>query len=274
MKLISRAEWGAAPPKKVTYFPAPPIGVVSHYVGAPRPINANSLDAAKRLMRSLQADAFNKGYADFEYSFGIAQTGDVLEGRGKSIQSGANGDQTQNRARWSIVFLVGVGEPLTAAAINAYHELHAWLGGDQRQHCTVAPQGTSCPGDAIKAQWGQLVGTSTPTPVPTPGPITTTPPPVFPTSKGQPMATLQRDNRIWRYGVTSDGKLHHSYWDGARWHHYELGSGCDPHAPIDAIFYPLESTDTQVFVPTVDGRVFHAWWFAPEVRFKTEFFFA
>lgn len=114
----------------------------------------------------------------------------------------------------------------------------------------------------------------TTTPVPTPGPSTPTPLPTFPPLKGKQVATLQRDNRIWQYKVTSDGKLHHSYWDGISWHHYEIGAGCDPHAQIDAIFYPLDSTDTQVFAPTLDGRVFHAWWFAPEVRFKTEYFYS
>lgn len=274
MKIISRAEWGAAPPKKVTYFPAPPVGLVSHYVGAKGPMFVESLEKAKRTMRALQADAFAKGYADFEYNFAIAQTGDVLEGRGRDIQSGANGDQTQNRKRWSVVFLVGVGEPLSVAAIATYHELRAWLGGDQVQHCKVAPLGTACPGDAIKGQWSQLVGTFTTTPPPTPGPSTTTPLPTFPPPKGKNVATLQRDNHIWRYGVTSDGKLHHDYWDGSAWHHYEIGAGCDPHAQIDAIFWPESSTDTQVFAPTLDGRVFHAWWFAPEVRFKTEYFYS
>lgn len=118
-----------------------------------------------------------------------------------------------------------------------------------------------------------VAGTSTTAP-PAPGPATTTPLPTFPTPKGKNVATLQRDNRIWQYKVTSDGKLHHSYWDGGAWHHYEIGAGCAPHAQIDAIFYPLDSTDTQVFAPTLDGRVFHAWWFAPEVRFKTEYFYS
>lgn len=274
MRIITRSEWGAAPAKNVTRFPAPPSGMVVHYVGANAPLHVDTLDKAKRTMRNLQADAFAKAYADFEYNFAIAPTGDVLEGRGRDIQSGANGDQTQNRKRWSVVFLTGVGEPLTPQAIAAYHELHTWLGGDQVQHCTVAPLGTSCPGDSIKAQWSQVVGTSTTTPVPAPGPITTTPLPTSHTAKGKQVATLQRGDRIWHYQVTSDGKLHHSYWDGGSWHHYELGAGCDPHGQIDAIFYPLDSADTQVFAPTTDGRVLHAWWFGPEVRFKTEYFYA
>lgn len=277
MRIITRSEWGARPALSTTRFPSPPVGVVVHYVGSSAPMNVTTLDKAKTTMRNLQADAFRKAYADFEYNFAIAQTGDVLEGRGRDVQSGANGDQTQNRKRWSVVFLTGVGEPLTREAIAAWHELHAHLGGDQVQHCTVAPLGTSCPGDAIKAQWSQVVGMVTTTPVPTPGPSTSTPLPTFPPLKGMNVATLQRGDRIWHFTVTSDGRLRHAYWAGSgatAWSLWEIGAGCDPHSPISAIFAPEGSTDWQVFVPTIDGRVFHAWWFAPEVRFKTEYFYS
>lgn len=113
----------------------------------------------------------------------------------------------------------------------------------------------------------------TTTPVPTPGPVTTTSPPVFPSSKGNPMQTLQRGEKIWHFTVTSDGRLRHAYWAGGTataWSLWELGSGCDPHAPISAIFAPEGGTDWQVFATTTDGRIFHAWWFAPEARVKTE----
>jgi hypothetical protein len=120
-----------------------------------------------------------------------------------------------------------------------------------------------------------VAGTSTTAP-PAPGPSTPTPLPVFPSSKGNPMQTLQRGEKIWHFTVTSDGRLRHSYWAGAgatAWSLWELGSGCDPHSPISAIFAPEGSTDWQVFVPTTDGRVLHAWWYAPEARAKSEFLF-
>lgn len=153
--------------------------------------------------------------------------------------------------------------------ITTHHECSKAFGGDHWDPGLAYPMGQVLD---VARLW--VAGTSTTAP-PAPGPATTTPLPTFPTPKGKNVATLQRDNHIWRYGVTSDGKLHHSYWDGGAWYHYEIGAGCDPHAQIDAIFYPLDSsTDTQVFAPTLDGRVFHAWWFAPEVRFKTEYFYS
>jgi len=117
----------------------------------------------------------------------------------------------------------------------------------------------------------------TTTPVPTPGPVTTTSPPVFPAQKGQQMATLQHGDKTWFFTVTSDGKLHHSYWSGSgatKWSDWLIGDGCDPHAPISAIFAPEGSSDWQVFANTTDGRVLHAWWYAPEARIKAEYFYA
>ena len=145
--------------------------------------------------------------------------------------------------------------------ITTHHECSKAFGGDHWDPGGAYPMG----------QLLELVRRAATPSVPTP------PPPVVPPilEKGSVMQTLQRGDRIWHFTVTSDGKLHHSYWDGGAWYHYEIGAGCDPHAQIDAIFYPLDSsTDTQVFAPTLDGRVFHAWWFAPEVRFKTEYFYS
>lgn len=108
---------------------------------------------------------------------------------------------------------------------------------------------------------------------PVQGPTTTTPPPVFPTVKGQNMSALQKGDKVWWFGTTSDGKLRHAYWAGAgatQWSLWELGAGCDPHSEVTAISAPEGGTDWQVFATTTDGRIFHAWWFAPEARVKTE----
>lgn len=153
---VNRAAWGAAPAKSKTMFPAPPIGAVVHYVGSASPMNIGSFAQACAALRAIQQDAFRKGYADIEYSLAVWDQF-VFELRGLTVQSGANGDQTQNRKRWSVVFLTGVGEPLTSTTINAFREFRAAkLPGDLVEHKTVAPLGTSCPGTAIESQWNLL----------------------------------------------------------------------------------------------------------------------
>lgn len=153
---VDRAGWGAAPAKSKTMFPAPPIGAVVHYVGSDFPMNVTSFAQACAALRAIQQDAFRKGYADIEYSVAVWDQF-VFDLRGKDVQSGANGDQTQNRKRWSVVFLNGVGEPLSATTIETFRLFRAArLSGDLVPHKDIAPQGTACPGPAIMAQWADL----------------------------------------------------------------------------------------------------------------------
>ncbi|HPD54061.1 MAG TPA: N-acetylmuramoyl-L-alanine amidase [Bacteroidia bacterium] len=160
MNILPRSAWGAQPAKSVTWFPAPPVGTVLHYVGSKGALNAATKDRSAGLLRGIQADALNKGYADIEYNFAVDLAGNVWELRGKNVQSGANGDQTQNRKRWSIVFLTGQGEPLSDAAIRSSREMCGWLGGDIVQHIQTAS--TSCPGTWIIDHWQELVGPTGP----------------------------------------------------------------------------------------------------------------
>lgn len=147
--------------------------------------------------------------------------------------------------------------------ITTHHECSKAFGGDHWDPGGAYPMG----------QLLELVRRAATPSVPTP------PPPVVPPilEKGSVMQTLQRGDRIWHFTVTSDGRLRHAYWAGSgatAWSLWEIAAGCDPHAPISAIFAPETGTDWQVFVPTADGRAFHAWWFAPENRIKSEYLFA
>lgn len=147
--------------------------------------------------------------------------------------------------------------------ITTHHECSKAFGGDHWDPGGAYPMG----------QLLELVRRAATPSVPTP------PPPVVPPilEKGSVMQTLQRGDRIWYFTVTSDGRLRHAYWAGGTataWSLWEIAAGCDPHAPISAIFAPETGTDWQVFVPTADGRAFHAWWFAPENRIKSEYLFA
>lgn len=146
--------------------------------------------------------------------------------------------------------------------ITTHHECSKAFGGDHWDPGPGYPMGQLL--DLVRA----AATPSAPTP----------PPPVVPIlEKGHPMQTLQRADKIWHFTVTSDGRLRHAYWAGGTataWSLWEIGAGCDPHAPISAIFAPEGSTDWQVFVPTVDGRVLHAWWYAPENRIKSELLFS
>lgn len=147
--IISRATWGAQPPKSTT----PMGGVngwVTHWVGGTGlPVNP-SVAFSCALMRSLQSAAFaglhGDHYVDFEYNFAVDPCGRILEGRGWDFESGANG-ANWNPHEWSVVYLAGPGVPLTDVAKAAL----LWLtqeGARRDGRCTAVRAHGRLPGDS------------------------------------------------------------------------------------------------------------------------------
>ncbi|WP_010361042.1 N-acetylmuramoyl-L-alanine amidase, partial [Streptomyces acidiscabies] len=107
--LITRAQlgWGpsAAPTQTSTR------GVKVHYLGQDvDPALATTHAKCLALWKAIRASHLanpRENYSDIAYSFGACPHGYLLEGRGIGKRTGANGDQTLNRAHYAIVGLVG-----------------------------------------------------------------------------------------------------------------------------------------------------------------------
>lgn len=162
MVYYSRSDWGAAPAKSITpWKPGMPTSLTVHAVGGAVGEQSNYLTTVK----SIQSHAFGKGLSDIDYNFLVSYTGDVYEGRGPGVQSGAQG--VGNDDSMSVCYLdYGDGDvPFTDAAKNAIMGLraaHVHGGGSAPIHPhrywngpnTAAGHGeyvTSCPGDEISA---------------------------------------------------------------------------------------------------------------------------
>lgn len=71
-----------------------------------------------------QTAAFEKGLSDFYYNYCFTPGGDIIEGRGWAMESGANGDSQYGDAYANdhyaaICYLAGPGEPFTDEARHA-----------------------------------------------------------------------------------------------------------------------------------------------------------
>lgn len=158
MKIYSRQDWGARPPKWTT-----PInrseGMFLHYNGPPVPANVagGDLQAVFGWLRNIQAYHMNvQGWPDIAYSFCVASTNGgrdaaVIELRGW----GAAGAHTLgwNEKSHAIVFPVGGDQPITDAQVEAANNVIAvhdkrFGQGFVRGH-QQAPNSTSCPGGPI-----------------------------------------------------------------------------------------------------------------------------
>jgi hypothetical protein len=152
--IISRAGWGAKPAESVTpWNPAELLGICQHWFGSPKAAatHAGCDDLLRSVQRSHQAGEFN----DIAYNFGVCPHGSVYELRGWNRQTGANGTNDANKTLLAIVYMAGVGDPLTNAGKESLIALYAeafrrGVGVKAVGHGSVAPTGTDCPGAQLR----------------------------------------------------------------------------------------------------------------------------
>ncbi|MFD5411294.1 N-acetylmuramoyl-L-alanine amidase [Streptomyces nojiriensis] len=187
VSIISRAQWGALPPKKIDKDPFTPWagGVVIHHEGGGR-FAADQHDRCAGLVREVQKNSMHYSplghvadwldikeppYDDIPYSFAICKHGSIYEGRGLGRRQAANGTELKgvNQNYYSILGLIGSEDAVTSEMVTAFRELIEYL-----RYCMAGPAVvghkdmrltyTECPGNLYpKVRLGEL---EPPKPVP------------------------------------------------------------------------------------------------------------
>ena len=132
VQFVSRAQWGAKPPKSVAKRdPKTLAGVVLHHFGSPRA--SKSHDGCAALLRGIQVDhmrpggRLSQGGADIGYDHAVCPHGHAFTLRGFGVQSGANGDARSNREYAAVVYMAGTGDKPTKEALPVIAEvLRMW----------------------------------------------------------------------------------------------------------------------------------------------------
>ena len=171
MNIVGRAEWGAKPAVGVTNLVPSRVAlcVLHHTTG--------TYSGSGQTVRNIQA--FHMGptrkWADIAYSFLVAPTGEIYEGRGWGKQ-GAH-TKGYNSSSVGIAFIGDGRLPVPAPALASI----AWLGSEaDRRFGTLRRVGhrdvgsTVCPGDALHGWWmggAALLAVTVPdAPAPVPAP--------------------------------------------------------------------------------------------------------
>lgn len=158
MRVWSRADWGARPPKSVTPITPPQTMAVVHHTVTEWPATP---DAAAEWCRTIQAwHQDGNGWADIGYSW-LVGAGDVYEGRGWGVQQAAQ--QGYNATALSFAIL-GDGSSRTAspadlAAVAQTIRAGIALGQLPTDVLIVGHRdlnATACCGDAIYSQLPEL----------------------------------------------------------------------------------------------------------------------
>ena len=149
MRIVSRAEWGAAPARSTTPLSPAMVNlfVLHHTTGSFR---------GARTVRSIQQ--FHQGpdrkWADIGYNFLVAPDGVIYEGRGWGFR-GAHA-RGHNHESVGVAFIGDGSRPMPVPAQQAVLWLLSEAEGRFGELRTVGHRDvgrTACPGDAVYAWW-------------------------------------------------------------------------------------------------------------------------
>jgi hypothetical protein len=161
INIITRAEWGARPPKstpKSIFIPSPKL-YLHHAAGAilPGDDSVSNLDLQRiRSIQNFHMDS--RGWNDIAYSFLMDADGYVFEGRGAGIQGGHT--EGQNTVSHAICVMGNYDSqpvdsdliPRLADLVNHGHERGWWPLGFTGGHRDAPGAATSCPGKNLYSQ--------------------------------------------------------------------------------------------------------------------------
>ncbi|MFJ1706816.1 LysM peptidoglycan-binding domain-containing protein [Kitasatospora sp. NPDC088346] len=159
MKLVSRAEWGAAAPTGSYAGISSTRGVKIHYEGSPVPDtllgdHGRCAGHVRAIQASHMANA-SEGWIDIAYSFVVCPHGSVFEGRGLGRKNGANGNSALNAGHYAVCAMVGTSgitsptDAMLDGLVDAieYCQASGGAGSEVRGHRDG--YATDCPGDDL-----------------------------------------------------------------------------------------------------------------------------
>lgn len=159
LSFVSREQWGAAPPRRVTKRdPSTLDGVAIHWFGSPRAAQSHSGCAG--LLRAIQRDHMKpgglgttNGANDIAYNHGICPHGQAFTLRGFGVETGANGDRASNESHAAIVFMSGKGDSGPSDKVLAVlaEVIRLWQkkGAGPEVHPHRFFTGSECPGPEL-----------------------------------------------------------------------------------------------------------------------------
>ena len=154
--IIGRAGWGAKPAESRTpWNPDTLSGVAVHHFAVPR--SASSKTGSAALMRGVQRAHMAGEFSDIAYNHCFDKWGQIFEGRGFNVQTGANGNQVVNKTHAAICYmgdsdLDGFPEAAQDAAAFLLSEwFKRGVSVKVVSHGDISPDGTDCPGGKAEA---------------------------------------------------------------------------------------------------------------------------
>jgi hypothetical protein len=152
--IVSRAQWGARPPKGRSTIPTPSRDLWLHHTAGSEPDGP----AGVRAVQNFHMD--RRGFLDIAYSFVVDRQGVVFEGRGAGVQGGHTAGHNRTSHAICVLGNYETQQP-TGAAVRAVADLVAY--GHSRGWWPARLSGghrdvgsTACPGKHLYALIGAI----------------------------------------------------------------------------------------------------------------------
>lgn len=160
MKLVTREEWGAKPPKSGRSALHATFGTTVHYEGPRLGSFPHETCAAK--VRGVQA--FHMGpsrkWLDIAYTAVVCPHGYTYEGRWTGVRTAAQGTNEGNATSYAVCFLGGVDDPVGPEVVLELVEvldfLRTYGGAGLGVNGHRDWHSTACPGDALYGLLGDV----------------------------------------------------------------------------------------------------------------------
>jgi len=237
VQLVTRAEWGARPPRYVNRIATPTPELWLHHT-------AGAGDDGPADVRDIQDYHMDvKGWSDIAYSYLVDDDGTVYQGRGAGVAGGhTEGHNTISHA----ICAMGNYETQTVGPVllDAIRRLGAagrdrrwWPGRFTGGHRDASGASTACPGRLLYAQLPNLA---------------------FPTSPPPLEVTVPGPNRVDVFVRGTDNQLWHRWWStaDAKWFEWEALGGVLTSDP--AASWCGDQLD--VFARGTDAALYHIWY--------------
>tara|TARA_R110000751_G_scaffold296_2_gene1329 strand:+ start:158 stop:940 length:783 start_codon:yes stop_codon:yes gene_type:complete len=151
MKITTRKEWGAKPPKKGFSKLGEVKGLVVHWSAYPTAISKEEELSQLTQIQALHQN--DRKWNDIAYNFCVGDSGTLYEARGFGNRSAAQGGKTRDEINYNNKHYIAVcwlggsnaDDQPSKEAVSAVKELWKKVGGQLRPHSSF--KSTSCPGD-------------------------------------------------------------------------------------------------------------------------------
>lgn len=207
MEIVSREDWGAAPPRSTREIDTPTAELWLHHTAGALDAGGNGVwwDDVRGIQRFHMApEPAGRGWSDIAYSF-VVGGGQIFEGRGAGIAGGHTKDRNTISHAICLVGNYDLMRPTDAdLAAIAWLMRHGrgkgWWGDLTGDHSRAPGANTSCCGKHLRDRIPDLRRMAAAPATPTP-----------PEEDDMPAFELwrdKRDNKLWRVAADGCAKVH------------------------------------------------------------------